>query len=53
MYGSHARVMLDYFLAEGIVCNHSTLIASLDVNLSNIVSISIYCVITQQIIDCF
>lgn len=30
--------MLKYFLAEGIISEHSTLIASQDVNPSNIVS---------------
>ena len=38
IYGSHAKIMLDYFLAEGIVNDHSTLVASLDMNPYNIVN---------------
>ncbi|KAJ3666336.1 hypothetical protein Zmor_001785 [Zophobas morio] len=37
IYGSHAKIMLDYFLAEGIVNDHSTLVASLDMNPYNII----------------
>lgn len=41
-HGAYSKVMLKYFLAEGIVSKHSTLIASQDVNPSNIVSTSSY-----------
>jgi elongator complex protein 4 len=37
MYGTYAKTMLDYFLAEGIVSKHSTLVASLDMNPCNII----------------
>lgn len=37
-HGSYSKIVLKYFLAEGIVSKHSTLIASQDVNPSNIVS---------------
>ncbi|RZB39576.1 PAXNEB domain containing protein [Asbolus verrucosus] len=37
IYGSHAKIMLDYFLAEGVVNNHSTVVASLDINPYNII----------------
>lgn len=37
-HGAYSKVMLKYFLAEGIISNHSTLIASQDLNPSQIVS---------------
>ncbi|CAH1119145.1 unnamed protein product [Phaedon cochleariae] len=36
-HGSYSKIVLKYFLAEGIVSKHSTLIASQDVNPSNII----------------
>ncbi|CAH1285118.1 unnamed protein product [Diabrotica balteata] len=36
-HGSYSKIVLKYFLAEGIVSNHSTLVASQDVNPSNII----------------
>ncbi|XP_074040998.1 elongator complex protein 4 isoform X2 [Leptinotarsa decemlineata] len=36
-HGSYSKIILKYFLAEGIVSKHSTLIASQDVNPSNII----------------
>nr|XP_023030181.1 elongator complex protein 4 [Leptinotarsa decemlineata] len=41
-HGSYSKIILKYFLAEGIVSKHSTLIASQDVNPSNIVSTKTY-----------
>lgn len=41
-HGSYSKIVLKYFLAEGIVSKHSTLIASQDVNPSNIVSTHYY-----------
>ncbi|XP_056638926.1 elongator complex protein 4 [Diorhabda carinulata] len=36
-HGSYSKLILKYFIVEGIVSNHSTLIASQDVNPSNII----------------
>ncbi|KAG5875843.1 hypothetical protein JTB14_012963 [Gonioctena quinquepunctata] len=36
-HGSYSKIVLKYFLAEGIASKHSTLIASQDVNPSNII----------------
>lgn len=41
-HGAYSKIMLKYFLAEGIISQHSTLIASQDVNPSTIVSRDFY-----------
>ncbi|EEZ99433.2 elongator complex protein 4 [Tribolium castaneum] len=51
IYGSHAKIMLDYFLAEGIVSKHSTLVASFDTNPYDIIK-NLPAVITNDPEEC-
>jgi elongator complex protein 4 len=37
-YGTYAKLLLKYFLAEGIVSSHSLIVASQDSNCENLVS---------------
>jgi hypothetical protein len=38
-YGTYAKLLVRYFLAEGIVCGHSLVVASQDLNCEALVRI--------------
>jgi elongator complex protein 4 len=37
-YGTYAKLLVKYFLAEGIVCGHSLVVASQDLNCEALVN---------------
>ena len=48
-YGSYSHLLLKYFLAEGVMCNHSLFLASADTSTEHILKVNKYLIIKLYI----